>query len=75
MANEPKKIDWVDLEDLSNPSFGYENRFTIHLNGSEEMGLRLALVESAIHQLASGDAGVLEVDASAASNRVYFSPN
>jgi len=65
----------VDLEDLNDSQFGYEERFTVHLNGSEEMGLRLALVESAIGQLASGDAGVLEVDASPGSNRVYFSPN
>ena len=70
-----KKIDWVDLEDLQDPQFSYEDRFTIHLNGSEEMGLRLALVESAISQLASGDAGVLEVDSGIGSNRVYFSPN
>ena len=70
-----KKIDWVDLEDLNDPQFSYEDRFTIHLNGSEEMGLRLALVESAINQLASGDAGVLEVDSGTGSNRVYFSPN
>ena len=70
-----KKIDWVDLEDLNDPQFGYEERFTVHLNGSEEMGLRLALAESAINQLASGDAGILEVDASTATSRVYFSPN
>ena len=70
-----KRIDWVDLEDLSDPQFSYEERFTVHMNGAEEMGLRLALVESAINQLASGDAGILEVDSSTATNRVYFSPN
>jgi len=70
-----KKIDWVDLEDLNDPQFGYEERFTIHLNGMEETALRLTLAESAINQLASGDAGVLEVDSNAASYKVYFSPN
>ena len=70
-----KRIDWVDLEDLSDPQFSYEERFTVHMNGAEEMGLRLALVESAINQLASGDAGILEVDSSTANSRVYFSPN
>ena len=70
-----KKIDWVDLADLADPQFGYEERFTVHLNGAEEMALRLTLVESAISQLASGDAGILEVDATTANSRVYFSPN
>ena len=70
-----KKIDWVDLEYLNDPQFSYEERFTVHLNGSAETALRLTLAESAISQLASGDAGILEVDSNAASNKVYFSPN
>lgn len=70
-----KMIDWVDLEDLADPQFGYEGRFTVHLSGAEDMALRLTLAESAINQLASGDAGELEVDAAAANYRVYFSPN
>jgi len=69
------RINWVDLEDLNHPVFSYEDRYEVHLGSSQELGRRLALVRSAIEQLADGDAGTLELEESGSSNRVYFSPD
>ncbi len=69
------RINWVDMQELSRPVFGYENRYQVHLGSNQDLGRRLALVRSAIEQLADGDAGTLELEESSTSNRVYFSPD
>ncbi len=67
-------IDWIDLNALNDPVFSYDERFTVYLGSAEELSRGLSLVESAIGQLADGDAGTLEL-AQDGSSVVYFSPN
>ncbi len=74
LRNITKNIDWVDLNTLTEPGFSYENRYTVILGSNEDLSRRLSLVQSAIAQLADGDAGTLELEKSE-SNLVYFSPN
>lgn len=67
-------IDWIDLSNMNAPSFSYDMRFTVLLGSSEDLSRRLSLVESAIAQLADGDAGTLSLS-NDGSSVVYFSPN
>ncbi len=69
------QINWIDLADLTDPVFSYQDRFRVHLMSSADLGRRLALVQSAIGQLADGDAGVLQLETDGSSNKVYFSPD
>ena len=69
-----KNIRWVDLSDLTDPRFSYEDRFTVILGTNEELSRRLSLIQSAVEQLADGDAGTLELE-KGESNIVYFSPD
>lgn len=69
-----KNIDWVDLSDMNDPRLSYEDRYTVILGSSEQLSRRLSLIQSAIGQLADGDAGTLELE-NGESNTVYFSPN
>ena len=67
-------VDYVDLEDINDPVFSYEGRFTVHMMGSGVLERRVVLAMSAISQLAPGDQGELELDSSDSGTRVYFSP-
>lgn len=69
-----KMIDVVDVSDLTKPVLSYEDRFTVLLNSNEDLSRRLSLMQSAIAQLADGDAGTLEIEGGE-SNVVFFSPN
>lgn len=67
-------VDWVDLSNINKPSLSYENRYTVLLGSGEDLSRRLSLMQSAIAQLADGDAGTLELEENGGSV-VYFSPN
>ena len=75
LRNIVKMIDWVDLSNLQDPRFSYDDRYTVILASPEELSRRLSLIESAIGQLADGDAGTLELELNVESSRVYFSPD
>lgn len=75
LRNIVKKIDWVDLSDLNDPRFSYDGRYTVILSSTENLSRRLSLIESAIAQLAEGDAGTLELEMAGESSKVFFSPN
>ena len=62
LRNIVKKIDWVDLSDLNDPRFSYDGRYTVILSSTTDLSRRLSLIESAIAQLAEGDAGTLELE-------------
>ena len=75
LRNIVKKIDWVDLSDLNDPRFSYDGRYTVILSSTTDLSRRLSLIESAIGQLAEGDAGTLELEMAGESSKVFFSPN
>ena len=75
LRNIVKKIDWVDLSDLNDPRFSYDGRYTVILSSTTDLSRRLSLIESAIAQLAEGDAGTLELEMAGESSKVFFSPN
>ena len=75
LRNIVKKIDWVDLSDLNDPLFSYDGRYTVILSSTTDLSRRLSLIESAIGQLAEGDAGTLELEMAGESSKVFFSPN
>ena len=75
LRNIVKKIDWVDLSDLNDPRFSYDGRYTVILSSTTDLSRRLYLIESAIAQLAEGDAGTLELEMAGESSKVFFSPN
>ena len=75
LRNIVKKIDWVDLSDLNDPRFSYDGRYTVFLSSTTDLSRRLSLIESAIGQLAEGDAGTLELEMAGESSKVFFSPN
>lgn len=75
LRNIVKKIDWVDLSELNDPRFSYDGRYTVILSSTEDLSRRLSLIESAIAQLAEGDAGTLELEMAGESSKVFFSPN
>lgn len=75
LRNIVKKIDWVDLSDLNDPRFSYDGRYTVILSSTTDLSRRLSLIESAIDQLAEGDAGTLELEMAGESSKVFFSPN
>ena len=74
LRNITKMIDLVDISDLTKPVLFYEDRFMVLLNSNEDLSRRLSLMQSAIAQLADGDAGTLEIEGGE-SNVVFFSPN
>ena len=75
LRNIVKKIDWVDLSDLTDPRFSSDGRYTVILSSTTDLSRRLSLIESAIAQLAEGDAGTLELEMAGESSKVFFSPN
>ena len=75
LRNIVKKIDWVYLSDLNDPRFSYDGRYTVILSSTTDLSRRLSLIESAIAQLAEGDAGTLELEMAGESSKVFFSPN
>lgn len=75
LRNIVKKIDWVDLSELNDPRFSYDGRYTVILSSTTDLSRRLSLIESAIAQLAEGDAGTLELEMAGESSKVFFSPN
>ena len=75
LRNIVKKIDWVDLSDLNDPRFSYDGLYTVILSSTTDLSRRLSLIESAIAQLAEGDAGTLELEMAGESSKVFFSPN
>ena len=70
-----KNVTWLNLGDLNHPTFSYEDRFTVILASAEDLSHRLSLVQSAVSQLADGDAGTLELETDPNSLTVYFSPD
>ena len=65
----------MDLSDPTAPVLEYEDRYVVYLSSDEDLAYRLSLLQSAVAQLAEGDAGTLEIDPDCRSNKVYFTPN
>lgn len=54
-------IEWIDMSDISNPSFYYLGRFTVRLGYDEELDYKFLKLLAAVNELAAGDRGTLDL--------------
>jgi cell division protein FtsQ len=66
-----KDVYQIDMSNISDATFRYLNRFTVKFGNNENVAYKLDLLESAISQLAAGDAGTIDITA---DKKVSFSP-
>ena len=66
------EVSEIDMGNVANPTFRYQGRFTVKMGGFENVSYKLELLQSAVSQLAAGDAGVLDLST---DKRVSFSPD
>ena len=60
----------IRLENMANPTFRYQDRFTVRMGPGEDVEHKLSLLSSAVSQLAPGDSGTLDLSS---GTRVSFS--
>ena len=61
----------IDLNDVTNPAFTYQERFTVRLGENEDLDYKFGLLQSALQQLTESDAGTLDLSM---DQQVHFSP-
>lgn len=54
-------IAWIDMSDISNPSFYYLDRFTVKLGYNEDLDYKFLKLLAAVDELAAGDRGTLDL--------------
>ena len=64
-----KDITYIDVEDVSNPSFDYLGRFTVKMGSHKDLEYKFLLLLSAIDEMEDGDRGTLDLSV---DNRVHL---
>jgi cell division protein FtsQ len=67
-----KDVTEIDMSNVTNPSFRYQNRFTVKAGGFEKVEYKLDLLLSTVAQLTPDDSGTLDISA---DKKVSFSPD
>lgn len=65
-------ISSIDVGNEANPEISYQNRFTVHFGENENTEYKFGKMLSAISQLGTDDAGVMDLST---ADKVYFNPN
>lgn len=65
-------ITSIDVGNEANPELSYQNRFTVHFGENENTEYKFGKMLSAISQLGSDDAGIMDLST---ADKVYFNPN
>lgn len=63
---------YIDMENVSNPSFDYTDRFTVRLGKNEDVDYKLELLVKAVEQLAPGDSGTIDLSV---DKKAHFRPD
>ena len=64
-------VTYLDMTNISDPSFDYLGRFTVKLGRDDAVQYKLELLLSAVAQLGEGDEGLLDLSI---DKKVHFSP-
>jgi hypothetical protein len=65
-------VTMIDMSNMADAVFRYQNRFTVKLGKNENVGYKLELLLSAVGQLAPGDSGTIDLTT---DKKVAFSPD
>jgi cell division protein FtsQ len=65
-------VSMIDLSNMGDAVFRYQNRFTVKMGKNENVGYKLERLLSAVGQLAPGDSGTVDLTA---DKKVAFSPD
>ena len=57
-------VSWIDMSDVSNPSFRFRERFTVKLGTDEDLDYKFQLLLTAVGELKEGDSGTLDLSLS-----------
>lgn len=65
------QITMIDMSDVTNPAFTYDNRFTVRLGRDENVEYKFSMLQSAVQQLTEQDTGTIDLSI---DKRAHFSP-
>jgi cell division protein FtsQ len=65
-------VTYIDMSDVSNPSFDYLGRFTVKLGKNEDVDYKFELLLSAVSQLSEGDSGTIDLSI---EKKAHFNPD
>jgi len=65
-------ITYIDMDNVTNPSFDYLGRFTVKLGTNENIEYKFGLLTSAVEKLEQGDYGTIDLSV---DNQAHYSPN
>ena len=69
--NMQNDVTYIDMADITNPSFDYLQRFTVRLGKNEDIEYKFGLLLSAVDQLSEGDTGVIDLSI---EKKAHFNP-
>ena len=65
------EVTMIDMSDVTNPAFAYEDRFTVRLGRDENVEYKFGMLDSAVEQLTEQDTGTIDLSI---DKRAHFSP-
>ena len=66
-----ENVTWIDLSNVSNPSFDYQGRFTVKLGTGENVEYKFQCLLSAVEALEPGDRGTLDLSIDRQAHLTY----
>lgn len=66
------KVTMIDMSDVTNPAFAYDERFTVRLGRDENVEYKFSMLQSAVEQLTEQDSGTIDLSI---DKRAHFSPD
>ncbi len=71
-ADMADEIEWLDMSNIGNITFEYQDRFTVELGKSENAEMKMQLLLSVVENLQGTDKGRIDVST---ENEVHFIPD
>lgn len=66
------EVTMIDMSDVTNPAFTYDERFTVRLGRDENVEYKFSMLQSAVAQLTEQDTGTIDLSI---DKRAHFSPD